>query len=136
MEGRKERENVNRFRNFFANFMRGRNGTDELGKVVLWVSLACYLVSFLTSAAIFYSLGILGMAYALFRCLSKNIINRSAENRRFLRFLSLQKLKWEQRKDYKIFACKRCGKTIRVPKRKGKIEVTCPNCGNRSIHRT
>ncbi len=122
--------------NFFRNFMQGRNGTDDLARVVMWVSVACYLLSLITKLSLFYTLGIVGMVYALFRCLSKDIINRSAENRRFLKFLSLQKLKWEQRKDYKIFACKRCGRTIRVPKKKGKIEVTCPTCGNKSIHRT
>ncbi len=127
---------MNKFRNFLANFMRGRNGTDDLGKVVLWASLACYLISLVTKLSVFYTLGILGMAYALYRCMSRDIMNRSAENRRFQKFLSLQKLKWEQRKDYKIFACKRCGRTIRVPKKKGKIEVTCPTCGNKSIHRT
>ena len=122
--------------NFFRNFMQGRNGTDDLARVVMWVSVACYLLSLITKLSLFYTLGIVGMVYALFRCLSKDIINRSAENRRFLKLLSLQKLKWEQRKDYKIFACKRCGRTIRVPKKKGKIEVTCPTCGNKSIHRT
>ena len=122
--------------NFFRNFMQGRNGTDDLARVVMWVSVACYLLSLITKLSLFYTLGIVGMVYALFRCLSKDIINRSAENRRFLKLLSLQKLKWEQRKDYKIFACKRCGRTIRVPKKKGKIEVTCPTCGNTSIHRT
>lgn len=121
---------------FFRKFMQGRNGTDDLGKVVLLASLVCYLISLFTKLSIFYVLGILGMVYALYRCMSRDIMNRSAENRRFLKFLSLQKLKWEQRKGFKIFACKRCGKTIRVPKRKGKIEVTCPACGNRSIHRT
>lgn len=127
---------MNRFRNFLQNFLRGRNGTDDLAKVTLGVSVVFYLISLLTGLSVFYTLGLAGMIYALYRCLSRDIMNRSAENRRFLRFVSLQKLKFEQRKEYKIFACKRCGRTIRVPKRKGKIEVTCPSCGNRSIHRT
>lgn len=127
---------MNKIRNFVQNFMRGRNGTDDLARVVLWGALACYLISLLTKVSVFYTLAIVGMAYALFRCMSKDIMNRSAENRKFLKFLNLQKLKFEQRKDYKIFACKSCGRTIRVPKKKGKIEVTCPTCGNKSIHRT
>lgn len=122
--------------NFFRNFMQGRNGMDDLAKAALWVSVACYLLSLLTKLSVFYTFSIVGIAYALYRCMSKDIMNRSAENRRFQKFLSLQKLKWEQRKDYKFFACKRCGRTIRVPKKKGKIEVTCPTCGHKSIHRT
>lgn len=127
---------MNRFRNAVGNFMRGRNGTDDLAKVVFGVSLLFYLLSIFTGATVLYTLGFAGMLYTLYRCMSRNIPGRSAENRRFLHFLSLQKLKFEQRKEYKILACKGCGRTIRVPKRKGKIEVTCPTCGHKSIHRT
>lgn len=127
---------MRKIRAFFQNFMRGRNGTDDLAKVVLGVSVAFYLLSILTKVSLFYSLGLVGLIYTLYRCMSRDIMSRSEENRRFLKFLRLLKLKWEQRKDHKIFACKRCGRTIRVPKRKGKIEVTCPTCGHKSIHRT
>lgn len=127
---------MNRFRNAVGNFMRGRNGTDDLAKVVFWGALVLYLLSLFTSVTFFYALSLAGMLYTLYRCLSRNVMSRSAENRRFLRFLRLQKLKFEQRKEYKIFACKGCGRTIRVPKRKGRIEVTCPTCGHKSMHRT
>ena len=50
--------------------------------------------------------------------------------------INLYKLKCEQRKEYKIFQCKSCGRKIRVPRGKGKIEVTCPVCGNKKICRT
>ena len=33
-------------------------------------------------------------------------------------------------KDHKYFVCKNCHKMVRVPKGKGKIEVTCPRCGH------
>lgn len=49
---------------------------------------------------------------------------------------NLYKLKYEQRREYKIFQCKSCGRKIRVPRGKGKIEVTCPICGNKKICRT
>lgn len=52
------------------------------------------------------------------------------------RFVNLQRLKYEQRNEYKIYSCKGCGRNIRVPKGKGKIEVTCPVCGLKKIHRT
>lgn len=34
-------------------------------------------------------------------------------------------------KDFKFFKCPQCGHTLRVPKGKGKIKITCPNCSNR-----
>ena len=49
---------------------------------------------------------------------------------------SFYKLKYDQRKEYNIFKCKSCGRKVRVPRGKGKIEVTCPICGNKKICRT
>jgi len=31
-------------------------------------------------------------------------------------------------KDFKFFECPSCGHTLRVPKGKGKVRITCPNC--------
>ncbi len=52
------------------------------------------------------------------------------------RAIQLNKTKYEQRKEFKIFRCKSCGRNVRIPKGKGKIQVTCPVCGNKTIHRT
>jgi len=34
----------------------------------------------------------------------------------------------EQRKYYVFFKCPKCKKTLRLPKNKGKLKVTCPIC--------
>lgn len=39
-------------------------------------------------------------------------------------------------KNHKIFQCGKCGQMIRVPKGKGKIAITCPNCRQEFIKRT
>lgn len=39
-------------------------------------------------------------------------------------------------KNHKIFQCGKCGQLIRVPKGKGKIAITCPNCRQEFIKRT
>lgn len=39
-------------------------------------------------------------------------------------------------KTYKYFACPNCSQKIRVPKGHGKIEITCPKCGEKFIKRT
>ncbi len=39
-------------------------------------------------------------------------------------------------KNHKIFQCGKCGQMIRVPKGKGKIAITCPNCKQEFIKRT
>ncbi len=40
-----------------------------------------------------------------------------------------RKLEWDKyHKTHKIYKCKSCGQTLRVPKGKGKVKVTCPVC--------
>ena len=127
---------MDKIRQFLYKFMQGRYGTDELGKTTLIVSVILYIIYAMTGWGILYSLAFLGTVYALFRSLSKDINKRYMENQRFLKLLNLNKVKFDQRKEYKIFRCKKCGRNIRVPRKKGKIEVTCPVCGNKTIHRT
>jgi len=37
---------------------------------------------------------------------------------------------WSELKQYKYFICPQCAKRLRVPRGKGRIRVTCTNCGN------
>ncbi len=39
-----------------------------------------------------------------------------------------KKREWEQRKTYRFFSCPQCEQRVRVPKGKGRIEITCPKC--------
>lgn len=118
------------------SFMRGRNGVDELNRVLTYVLLAMYIISLFTNWAILYYISFFGFIYVMYRMLSKNLYARREENRKFVTYMETTKIKFEQRKDYKIFKCKGCGRNIRVPRGKGKIEVTCPMCGRKTIHRT
>lgn len=117
-------------------FMRDRNGVDELNRMLMYAVLIVYALSVLFRAGILYYLAFFGMLYMLYRALSKNLYVRREENRKFVTWMETNRIKMEQRKDYKIFRCKGCGRNIRVPRGKGKIEVTCPMCGKKTIHRT
>ena len=46
-------------------------------------------------------------------------------------FVGLDTEKIEKLIDYKIQKCPTCEKSLRIPKNKGKIVVTCPNCENK-----
>lgn len=76
------------------------------------------------------------VGYGLFRVFSKNREKRLKENHVFMSYVELVKMNFEQRKTHRIFMCKVCGKKVRVPKGKGKIEITCPSCGNKMTHHT
>ena len=130
------RDFLYRLRWKIQEFMRGRNGGDELNRVIIYAVLIVYIISMFTQSTILYTISFVGMIYALYRMFSKNLYERREENRKFVTWLETTRIKMEQRKDYKIFKCKGCGRNIRVPRGKGKIEVTCPMCGNKTIHRT
>ncbi|MCD7920838.1 MAG: hypothetical protein LUG27_00020 [Clostridiales bacterium] len=42
----------------------------------------------------------------------------------------------EQRKYYRFFVCPHCSQKVRVPKGKGRIEITCPKCRTSFIKNT
>ncbi len=130
------KEFLYRLRWKLQKFMQGRNGVDELNRILLYVVLVLYVLSILLQSLILDYLAFAGMLYLLYRTLSKNLYVRREENRKFVTWLETTRIKMEQRKDYKIFKCKGCGRNIRIPRGKGKIEVTCPMCGKKTIHRT
>ncbi len=132
-------------RRFLYNFFRGRNGFDQLAMVFWAASLAFLLLSLLggTVGAVFYALTIASMVYAWFRALSRNVGRRAQENARFLsatagirRRARNLKTRFSQRKDFKFFTCPTCHTLLRVPRGKGKIQITCRKCGNRFSGKT
>lgn len=116
-------------------FMAGRYGVDKLSMVILCGGLcASLLSSFLRGSvggmlawALSYGL----MIWAIFRSMSRNISKRYQENRWFLRLLD----RVRDRKN-RYFTCPRCHQTVRVPRHKGKIAITCPKCKERFERRT
>ncbi len=127
---------MNKLKQKINQFMQGRYGADELSRIISWSALAVYFAGLVLDSQLVVSLAMGALIYNIFRMFSRDYWARSAENKKYLDFVKLSKMRWEQRKTHKIFVCKSCGKNIRIPKGKGKIEVRCPKCGNRSIHRT
>lgn len=117
-------------------FMMGRYGTDTLNKHILYTVLVLIVLNLLLNNRVLYFLSYALIAVDLFRTFSKNITARSAENAKYEEFMRpvFDQVKVMQKnfsdKDHKYFVCKNCHKMVRVPKGKGKIEVTCPRCGH------
>ena len=43
---------------------------------------------------------------------------------------------WLDRKTHRYFRCPQCRATVRVPKGKGQIRITCPHCKHQFIKKT
>lgn len=130
-------------RNWLQNFMLGRYGPDELGKTLLGASLLVMVISMFWSITWLVYLGYFLFFAALFRFCSKNFSRRRAENDRFIGYW------WPVRtrvsdflkrlfgtKGYRYYRCPSCKNMLRVPKNKGRVQITCPKCGERFIKKT
>ena len=130
----------NKIRWYLQKFMVGRNGRDELQIVTLFAAVIFSVISsFMVKmfhVRLFDTLSVLILVYSMFRFLSKDVYKRREENRKFLQEIEFLKLRISVRKTHKIYRCKGCGRKIRVPKGKGRIEITCPLCGRKFRKRT
>ncbi|MBQ9990883.1 MAG: hypothetical protein IJP31_08070 [Lachnospiraceae bacterium] len=126
----------NKLKWHIQRFMIGRNGRDELELAVFYASFILYILGVWLRFSLLEIIAWMGLLYSLFRILSKNVYKRREENRRFLQKVQFLKLRLSMRKTHKIYCCKGCKRKIRVPRGKGKIEITCPMCGKKMIRRT
>lgn len=125
-----------------ARFMYGRNGADQLGSAMLGLYVVLFVLQSLFSRVrgVYHVLSVLSLlvaALVLFRMFSKNLTKRREENGKFLNWWLPKKnylAASRQRrldKEHKYFTCKNCKAICRVPAGKGKIEITCPRCGQK-----
>lgn len=119
----------------FRKFMQGRYGNDKLNTAILVAGLIISLLQlFMPLFVLKWALMLISyvfLGWAIFRMLSRNTYKRYEENRKYLRFLDRMK-----DKEHKYFDCPRCRQSVRVPKGKGKIAITCPKCKEKFIKKT
>ena len=127
-----------RMSNGLRNFMSGRYGavgTDKLNMAILGAGVIMALISVFFRGGfinpILTLLSYVCMFWAIFRLLSRNTYKRYQENRRYL--MLLDRLK---DREHKYFSCPRCRQSVRVPKGKGKIAITCPKCRERFVRKS
>ena len=120
---------------WFRNFMMGRYGTDKLNMYILGAGVIISLLGMIIPSSgvrlllttISYAL----LIFALFRSFSRNTYKRYQENRKFLQLLDRVK-----DRQHRYFSCPKCSQTVRVPRGKGKIAITCPKCRERFVKKT
>ena len=122
-------------------FMKGRNGHDELNNFLTIFALVMMILS--GYSEVFLVIGFVCLALTIFRCYSRNLEKRQRERDAWLRLIAkpknwfaLQGNRWRDRKTHKYYKCANCKTVLRVPKGKGKIEITCPRCHKINTHKT
>ena len=133
-----------RYQESAGTFMYGRNGMDQLSQFLLYLSLFFLIVSAILfsvlsgntiSATILQCAAIMILVLSYFRAFSRNLVKRRNENLQYMKIVypisnwfrsKRQRLK--MRKNYKLFTCPTCKTTLRIPKGKGRVCLTCPRC--------
>lgn len=124
--------------------MYGRYGTDKLNMFLVIMLLVFAVGNFSVRneyfSMVFTSWEFLLIFLIYYRMFSKNISKRYAENQKYLsienrvrRFFGKSKYMQQQRKEFHIYTCPQCKQKIRIPRRKGKISIRCPKCGNEFV---
>ncbi len=116
-------------------FMQGRYGNDRLNQVLM-VAALIFLVISLFGWKGCYLIALLFMGYVYFRMFSRKISQRSTENQWFLQKEQKIRTFFVQRKNYHIYKCPNCRQKLRVPRGKGKVEITCRKCGAKFVKRS
>lgn len=146
---------MNRFMQRLYDFMYGRYGVDKLTFFLILLNfLLNGIGSFMRNRVayfVFYFLALAVFGFAVFRVLSKNIEQRRREGewfdhilfrtdftghmRRLRRWCKRQSLRIKFFKTHRFRVCPCCKENLRLSKKRGKREITCPKCGNRfTIH--
>lgn len=124
----------NNIKRIFMNLYRRSYGMDDLNKTLIIAYFASSILNLIVKSTFIYLLGTIVFILFIFRYFSSNKVKRAEENRAYRKLFKYLKLKWDNRKTHRIYMCKNCKQIVRVPKGQGKIEVTCPSCGNKEIH--
>lgn len=132
---------------WLKKFMSGRYGVDQFSIALLissiilslFISLSTTLLNIPLLSLLIY----IPLILCYFRIFSRNISKRQQENFKFLRYWHPVK-SWGNKKikrikgmkTHKYYKCPECSKTLRVPRGKGNIRITCPQCKKSFSKRT
>lgn len=131
-----------RFRAWLQRFMAGRYGGDAFGAFLNAAALVCMLLGLILWRLLYY-VGFALLGYSYFRMLSRDLAKRAGENQwylarrtAFLQWLAPYRQRFAMRKTYRYFTCPHCRQTLRLPRGRGKVSITCPKCGTQFIKKS
>lgn len=115
-------------------WLRKSYGVDLITKHMYYVTLVLLIVNIFVRNAVIKWIALIFIAIIIYRTLSHQIIARSREGNKYRDFVNKMRRRFTiirrnfKDKEYKHFICEKCGTQLRVPKKRGQIEVTCPKC--------
>ncbi len=121
-------------RDKIEKFMLGRYGEDQLNIFISIVFIILVVVNWWIDSIILRIVIYILIVINIYRSFSKNIVARSIENDKYIKYKRkvTRSFKIIQKsfrdKDHKYVLCPYCVQMIRLPRKKGRLEIKCPNC--------
>ena len=129
---------MNNFINKLTKFMYGRYGVDDLYYFLLIICLIIIILNIFIHSSILTIIELIIFSVAIYRYLSKNKYKRNKENKKYLyikdkilNYFNYQRRKYNDRNTHMYKKCPKCKQKIRLPLKKGKHTVKCPNCSHK-----
>lgn len=125
---------MNKIRNKLQKFFYNKYGADQFGMMLVIIALVFSLLSTMTRIVLFSFVSIVLMIYEMYRMFSTNYVKRRIENDHYQQFVVVLKRRWKmivmniKDRSYHYYLCPNCHQMVRVPRGRGKIVITCPNC--------
>ena len=123
--------------------MMGRYGTDGLNQFLSISSIVFILLTLFTHFRLFTYVGFALLVWCYYRTFSRNIAKRTQENYQFYAIkdrltgkVNGLKDQWANRKLYHYYRCPQCRQKLRVPRGRGRIQISCPRCGTQFIKKS
>ena len=131
---------LNNLRYKISQFMAGRYGMDQFSQFLGWLAFVLIVIGMFSKKALFTYLTLAVIIYMYFRVLSKDHAKRFAENQKYLQlsakargYFTRTKYRISDLKTHHIYKCPTCKQKIRIPRGKGRIEISCPKCRTKFI---
>ena len=128
---------------WFRKVMMGRYGTDQLSIALLVLYMLLSFGARFANLYVIVLISFVPLVLCFYRMLSRNISRRYQENIQFLKFWNPVRLwfhnivnRMKDSKTHRYYKCPKCSNTLRVPRGKGKISITCPVCKTQFVKKT
>ena len=129
---------IEKIKQSFRNFMKGRHGADELSLALLIVGLTISIIGTLLGWGFLSIISLALYAYSIYRMLSRDHNARYLENQKYLAFWNntssgIRQFTARLRnfRKYKYFKCPECHARLRLPRKVGEVTVTCGKCNHK-----
>ena len=121
-------------KNKIRTFLQNAYGFDQFSQHLYYVGIAIFVISMFVRSNVLRITSLIIILYSLYRSLSQKRSKRARELVLYRRLTRNVRVKFKvfflniKDREYKYFVCKSCGQQLRVPRKKGKIEITCSRC--------